>query len=405
MGLCLAALRSGRMQDALRIAMDAGKLHRTVAQVAPPGGNRHCLIIDRALPDPTLDSGSVRLVGIIRLMQRMGWSVTFMADTKPPARLGPTKIGDIEIPVEAIGALPRWLRSLGNAESVVWLSRFQTALKHAPLARALAPHAHVVFDTVDLHFLREQRRLASERNPRAEAIAASIRDMEIRASSLADTTVVVSDAEGETLASIAPGARIVVLGNIHDPVGPDEVAGFDQRAGLLFIGGMQHAPNLDALEWLSTELLAAIRARVPGIELHVVGAITEDQRKRFQSDAIAFHGRVPALGPWLAKCRISIAPLRIGAGVKGKINDAMSHGLPVVATSIAAEGMHLADRIDVLIADDAEAFASAVHALYHDPTLWARLSMGGLRNIERHYATGIAEEALRGIVRERTIPA
>ena len=76
------------------------------------------------------------------------------------------------------------------------------------------------------------------------------------------------------------------------------------------------------------------------------------------------HGHVPDLQPWLQRCRVSLAPLRYGAGVKGKVNQAMAHGLPVVATACAVEGMHLQDGSDVLVADTAEDFASAVPVSY-----------------------------------------
>lgn len=379
-------------------------LNRGTAPFDLPDGKKHILIIDRSVPDPTLDSGSVRLVEIIRLMQKMGWSVTFMADMVPPSRLGPMTIRGVQFFVDKIDHLPAWLRVHGDSMEAAWLSRFQTVLKHASLIRAITPNAGIIFDTVDLHFLREQRRLAIEGAGCDETLSLRIRDMEIHASALADTTVAISEAEAEILASIAPDSRIAVLGNIQDPIDPGRIPEFHQRSGLLFIGGMQHAPNLDALHWLSTELFAAIRMRLPHVELHIVGAISEDARVKFHADGIVFHGQIPSLDLLLSQSRISIAPLRMGAGVKGKINSAMSHGLPVVATAIAAEGMHLQDNVDVLIADDAEAFAAAVHALYHDPILWTRLSAGGLRNVERHYAAGIAEESLRRIVSERTIP-
>ena len=83
---------------------------------------------------------------------------------------------------------------------------------------------------------------------------------------------------------------------------------------------------------------------------------------------------------------MSVAPLRYGAGVKGKVNQALAAGLPVVATSCAVEGMHLRDGVDVLVADDADAFARAVLRLHGDATLWQRLSTGGLENTRRHFS-------------------
>ena len=111
---------------------------------------------------------------------------------------------------------------------------------------------------------------------------------------------------------------------------------------------------------------------------------------------VRIHGHVPDLQPLLDGARVSIAPLRYGAGVKGKVNQAMAHGLPVVATTAAVEGMHLRDGEDVLVADDAAGFADAVLRLHDDEALWSRLSANGRDNVARHFSL----DAARAVVRE-----
>ena len=105
-------------------------------------------------------------------------------------------------------------------------------------------------------------------------------------------------------------------------------------------------------------------------------------------------GFVPDLTPWFERCRVSVSPLRYGAGIKGKVNHAMSHGLPVVATRASIEGMHLAEGEEVLVADDADAFVDAVVRLYGDEVLWNRLSAAGIANVERHFSTDVAARGL-----------
>jgi glycosyltransferase involved in cell wall biosynthesis len=95
--------------------------------------------------------------------------------------------------------------------------------------------------------------------------------------------------------------------------------------------------------------------------------------------------------------RIAVAPLRFGAGVKGKINLSMAHGQPVVATRCAVEGMHLQDGVDVLVADDAQGFADAVVHLYGDEALWNRLSRNGLENVARHFSLDAARDVVRRV--------
>ena len=112
-------------------------------------------------------------------------------------------------------------------------------------------------------------------------------------------------------------------------------------------------------------------------------------------------GYVPDVAPFFTGCRVSIAPLRYGAGVKGKVNLAMSYGLPVVATSPSVEGMHLVPGEDVLVADDAEAFAAAIERLYRDEALWSRLSANGVENIRRHFLARRGARCARRAVRSR----
>jgi glycosyltransferase involved in cell wall biosynthesis len=104
---------------------------------------------------------------------------------------------------------------------------------------------------------------------------------------------------------------------------------------------------------------------------------------------------VPDVDPFFAGCKLSVAPLRYGAGVKGKINQSLAHGLPVVATGLAVEGMHLVDGESALIADTAEEMSEAVIRLHQDPALWRRLSEGGLAVMERHFSFAAAERAVR----------
>jgi len=126
------------------------------------------------------------------------------------------------------------------------------------------------------------------------------------------------------------------------------------------------------------------------------------------TDDFVVTGFVPDVTPYFTGCRISIAPLRYGAGVKGKINLAMSYGLPVVATTPSIEGMHLTDGEDVLVADTPEAFADAIARLYRDEALWQRLAAGGLENVRAHFSRDVARSAITRIIaltRDKRVPA
>ena len=120
-------------------------------------------------------------------------------------------------------------------------------------------------------------------------------------------------------------------------------------------------------------------------------------------DGIEAVGYVPSLEPHLQQCRLSIAPLRFGAGVKGKITTALSAGVPMVATSIAVEGMHLEHERDVLVADSAEAFAAAIIRLHGDEALWIRLAQGGRENVARHFSPDAARPMLGELLAAATV--
>ena len=135
-----------------------------------------------------------------------------------------------------------------------------------------------------------------------------------------------------------PDARVEVVSNIHDVHGhgPD----WGERDGMLFVGSYRHPPNVDAARWLATEILPQVRARRPDVVLHLVGGDAPPEVQALAAlDGVRFHGYVPDLLPLLQTSRVGVAPLRYGAGVKGKVNQALAHGLPMVATACAVEGI------------------------------------------------------------------
>ena len=355
----------------------------------------HILVIDAMVPEPSRDSGSLRLTEIFRLLHAMRWQVTFVPDDERIEEQHVQALGALGVELRA-GGLLAWLRRHGEGLDAVMLCRAATAASYLPMVRRLAPGARVIFDTVDLHFLRESRAAEASGKATLARHARATRRRELALVEQADATLVVSPVERELLAEAAPGARVELLSNIHVLHGRRR--GFHDRRDLVFIGGYGHPPNADALHWLADEILPAIRRRAPSMQLHVLGDVPDTARRALDRPGLVFHGRVTDLAPFMDSCRLSVAPLRFGAGVKGKVNMAMSHGLPVVATRMAAEGMHLVDGQDVRIADDAEAFVDAVLELHEDPGLWLRLSDGGLENVRRHFSPDAAAATLRRVL-------
>ena len=205
-----------------------------------------------------------------------------------------------------------------------------------------------------------------------------------------------SPVEQQLLERLEPGAQVMLLSTIHERI--ESRRPFAEREGLLFIGGFRHPPNTDAVLWYGKEILPLLRQRLPGVKTYIVGIDPPAAITALAAADMVITGHVPDLTPYLDSCRLSISPLRYGAGVKGKVSHAMSHGLPVVATTASIEGMHLTPGTDVLVANDPEAFVGAIVRAYHDEELWTALSEGGRENTRRHFSRDVARGALSRLV-------
>jgi glycosyltransferase involved in cell wall biosynthesis len=165
------------------------------------------------------------------------------------------------------------------------------------------------------------------------------------------------------------------------------------------VGGFQHVPNVDAVLWFTAEVWGKVHERLPELEFHIVGSkMPAEVEALARVPGVVIEGFVESLEPFLDGCRLAVAPLRYGAGVKGKVNSSMAHGQPVVMTSVAAEGMFLQHGIHGLIADEPVQFADEIVRLYQDEELWTAISDAGLRNVEENFSMQTALDALRSIL-------
>jgi glycosyltransferase involved in cell wall biosynthesis len=357
------------------------------------------LVVDAVTPEPTRDSGSLRLCAILRLLGEQGWSTAFLPDDGHANAAEITALGTLGTEVLCkpwVADLPHWLLTHGSDLHAVILCRHTVAGQYASLVRRHAPQARLLFDTVDLHFVREQRaaKLRGQASMARRARASQHSELQVIAHS--DVTFVVSPHEQALLARLLPQARVELLSNIHEVHGCRQP--FAGRQDLVFIGGYGYPPNADAIRWMATEILPQLRTALPHIRLHIIGSVSDAVRSELSTPGLELHGRVADLTPWMDRCLASLAPLRFGAGVKGKINMAMSHGLPVIATRLAVEGMQLQDGVNVLIANDPAAMLAAVQRLQHDAGLWTTLSANGLDNVRQYFSSAAAAATLQRVL-------
>ena len=203
-----------------------------------------------------------------------------------------------------------------------------------------------------------------------------------------------------------------MVGNCHAELGGDPV--LDQRSDLLFVGNANHTPNVDALQWWVDEIAPRLAEQVPQARLRWSATTRPAASPASPVRRSRSSGRVPETLPYLRGARVSVAPLRQGAGVKGKVGEALAAGLPVVTTSVGFEGMGLVSGRDVLVADDPADFADAVARLLRDDLEWNRLSVSGRSALlagsgpevfERRVLEGIrpARRGSAGVPRQRRL--
>lgn len=385
-------------------AVPAGPSSAPPVRWMPNGGPR-VLIIDVSMPRPDRDSGSLRASRLMQTLVEMDYGVDFLPDDGLHAgRYGDalTAAGVAIHLVSGAHARLHWLRRHAAGYAVIVVSRYHLAEALFPLLRRIAPDARLVLDTVDLHHLREQREAEQHRDATLQRLACRTQERELRVIRASDATWVVSDVEKTLLARLVPAANVHVVSNVHDALG--SVPGPQARHGVLFVGGAGHPPNLDAITWLLDALWPQMRARRPDLELHLVGEGLL-QAVSAPPSGVTIHGYVPDLAPLLARVRVAVAPLRFGAGVKGKVNHAMAHGVPMVISECAAEGMGITAGKEAFIEETPAGFAEAVVHLHQDDALWARMSSASIRHIAERFSAETARAAMAASFSEPTPPA
>jgi glycosyltransferase involved in cell wall biosynthesis len=275
----------------------------------------------------------------------------------------------------------------------VIICRAEIAARHMATVQRFAPRAKVVFDTVDLHFLREERAAQLKQDPTLRASAARRKQQELNLARSADLTLVVSPIEIDVLEQECPGLDVRIISNII-PIDGADVPGFEGRRNILFIGGFEHPPNVDAVLYFARDIFPLVKASIPEAVFQMIGADPTAEILQLAGQDIQVLGYVPEVRHCFDQARLSVAPIRFGAGVKGKVNQSMSFGVPAVVTRVAAEGMYLVHEQSAMIADDPESFADAVGRVWNSRELWERLSINGRHNLREHFSVETAAQRI-----------
>lgn len=339
---------------------------------------KRVLIVDACNPTPWADAGSVATVNLIKQYQALGYHVSFVPEDnflyqkREVDYLQDLGVECFYAPYEIsmTGLLSRY----GKAYDIVHLIRFSVAHKNIELIKKYSPQAKILFLNADLHYLRIQRQAELENSEELREKSEAMKLNEIEVIKNVDVTMVHSYFEKDLLEKNIEGVKIVytpLIERLYDTITPP-ISRFD----VMFLGGYNHPPNLDAAKWLINDIWPKLKPQIDSAaRLLIVGSNPPEELKAFSSDDIVITGSVPELSPWFERTKLFIASLRYGAGAKGKILASLGHGVPVIATSIASEGMPFAEGKNIFTIDDIDEIISKAVEIYKlPPKDWLQLS-------------------------------
>jgi GT2 family glycosyltransferase len=354
-------------------------------------------VFDDRIPTPDRDAGSLRMLNILRALSEWCHPV-FITTSKQVWPVYERQLWKEGVETASALDFRRLMRERKFRAAVV--SRPFVAEALLGHIRRADPRVRVVFDMVDVHFIRHAREAELTGDAAAAREAERFRRTETRLARAADLLWCNSSADREAMEREAPGVPSVVIPTIHRT----HAGGlpFGERKHLLFVGNFSHRPNEDGVRFFVREVLPVVREELPGVEMLLVGDGAPQEFSQLSEKGVRLLGYVPDVDPLFARARVFVAPIRFGAGVKGKIGEALAYAIPLVTTTVGAEGMSLRDGEEALIADTAPAFAAAVVRLYRDEELWRRLASNAHAHVERHFSPRvvgrIVNDSVKGLL-------
>lgn len=362
-------------------------------------GKKTILIIDSYVPLYDKESGCVRLFEILKILLNLKYRIIFFPDNGNPQEPYTSTLQQMGIEVlYSTPKQPELNELLINRLSLVnliWLCRPELCEKYLDLIRFYSK-APILYDTIDLHFLRikRQQKFLSKDYQNTNWSWETYQKLEVKFAQKSNATIVVTEAEKQTLTNLEVN-NVWVIPNVHCSH-QYLLKSFEQRSGLLFIGSYNHPPNIDAVIWLCQDIMPIVWQSHPEIKVTLLGSNLKDEVKALETEQVIVKGYVEDVEPYFIESRVFVAPLRFGAGMKGKIGQSMSYGLPTVTTTIGAEGMGLKEGYDVLIADLPETLAQKIISLYENAALWTIIANNSLQTI-RQYSPDSVQKKLEDL--------
>ena len=358
------------------------------------GARKSILVIDSYVPRFDRESGSNRLLNIIKILKDLEYHVIFFPDnefgeqpyTQILCQLGVEVIFKIDESYSTLVELKKRIQLIDFA----WICRPQLFKKYYKYL-SQNKNLFLIYDTIDLHFQRIKREweLKGSSSKKLEKKWKKYLNLEKKCSRNAHLTITVTEDE----CSIAKewGAHSDVIPNIHNAIDHHSL-NFEDRSGILFIGSYLHPPNVDAVMWLCEEIMPIIWGFDRKITLTLLGSNPTNEVLNLRNENVIVPGFVENVEPYFGSSKVFIAPLRYGAGMKGKVGQSLAFGLPVVTTKIGAEGMGLVNGKNVLIADNCEGISQCLLSIYNDQEKWCKFSNEAISHIEAFSPQNISKK-------------
>lgn len=359
------------------------------------------LIIGYVWPEPDSSAAGRRMLQLIRLFQSQGMKVVF---SSPAQRTGNgsdlEKTGvetrQIELNNSSFDVFIEGLRP-----QIVMFDRYMMEEQFGWRVNEKCPEAIRILDTEDLHFLRKARHKAVKNNAEADLFEGDLVLRELASIYRSDLTLIISEAEMKLLKDVfkLPDELLMYLPFLEDPIRQSDIKAwkpFEERSHFIFIGNFLHAPNWDAVLYLKKHVWPLIRKQLPQVELHIYGAYATQKVFDLHQEQQGFliKGKAENAREVIQAARVCIAPLRFGAGLKGKLIEAMQCGTPSVTTEVGAEGIKGDLEWNGFVTGDPVSMARMAAVLYTDKTQWYEAQASGISILNKRFDAAVFKKNL-----------
>ncbi len=362
---------------------------------------KRALFIDETTPTPDQDAGSNAALEHMLSLQRLGYKVVFLpADNMANI---PTYTENLQaLGVECWYAPFAWsveeyFRRNEREFDLVYIHRKANLNRYLHLVKKYVKNTSIIFNYADIHALRELREAELAQAPQQEI--AAIRqalDEEIDLAAQVDAVIVHSTFEAEVIRRRLPNARVhFVPWTFATRKGPASPEG---REGVVFVGGFGHPPNVDAVEWFVEDIWPSVSPKAGPHPFRIVGSKMPQRFEDLRGPDVDPLGFVADLDELLDRTLLTVAPLRYGAGLKGKVLSSLARGVPCVMTPVAAEGMALPEELRGLVAADAGGIARQILHLAGDRAAWRAVSDASVKFVQKHFSRQEIDRLMRGTI-------